>query len=254
MSSTSSLKRWAGSNHHWNAWASDRDRLLRIAATLDEHIRPIRSASKESRVTESTVKPNQNGPDIYEVRLEAREKEFSLTQMGSPEDVLAKVDPQTLDSVAVTVGWSTGEIELLPHHSIIFEDSRAGPPNREEDPVFAGVMLSRSHGATLRVNGSDPDWVRSTFADLRNEINKGAPWWRCLRSNWTWWPFTVLALLGAFYAFLSLARTAPLIFVCSSMVAGLALGTTTTLLAKTILPGFEIRLLEDRDEPAEFLG
>jgi hypothetical protein len=238
--SAGGVRRAASTRCHWQAWVGDSERLLRIARVMDEQVASFREqVSKQGGSNGTNAGTNQERNQAYAVRLEAREEELSLRQIGSPQEVLAEVDVTSLDAVALTVG-KTGKLFLLPDRFIGFGDFFMTVDEEEPEGLFAGLSISRSTGATLQVRGNDPDRVRGMFAALRVEIAKGVPWWARLRSSWIWWLYTATGIAIAIFALQNLLASNLFALLGAGLAVGLASGTALTLFTKWILPGFEI--------------
>jgi hypothetical protein len=173
------------------------------------------------------------------VQALALHKDLSTETVGPPAAVIADLDSVGLQSLAITAGTHPGMM-MLPSRMVDVEFYALHEVAKDRDVWFAGVTLSRRSGATLHVHGSDPAWVRSTFNEAKTELAKGVPWWRLLRSGNAW----------GFYALLSAGAVAIGIqpwlkdlrwwWAGTSVAAGLVLGTMVFVLARHLLPGFEV--------------
>lgn len=245
------LRRSASTDHHWQAWVSDEDRLLRIARCLETLAAPLREAKPQDQTAEGAsadltrseserVQTGDLAPsELYTVQLEAREREFSLRQVGPPEDVLKEIDSQNLSSMTLFVGPIPSAM-LYPYRLSHLDLPIVVPRLPENEYAYASITLSRSYGALLRVGSSDPSWVRTAFASLKSEIARGVPNWSWLRSNWMWWPY---ALLGSGPGFIALQPSlwgSLILYVGCALGVGAVVGTAVTLFSKWLLPGFEL--------------
>jgi hypothetical protein len=227
------IRKLAAAQHHWQAWVSNTERLLRIAKILDEQVLLLRRQT--SQEGGSFTLPE----DRYAVQLETWEKEFSLRQVGAPQEVLESVDPMVLQSIVLSVGRRGTDRRS---HSVAL-NAPLGMERAEiarNDPLFVSIQLTRSFGALLEVRGDNPDWVRGAFSALESEIGRGVPAWSRLRSGWMWWPYTILGCAATFIALQPSLATHILWLGLAALVGGVAIGTGFVLLTSWLLPGFEI--------------
>lgn len=143
--------------------------------------------------------------------------------------------------MALTVGRTPRRLMLLPDRVVEFSDApQVLTAGGDEPDYFAGITFSKITGVGLHVAGSDPQWVRSTFNELKTELSKNLPWWRFLRKPHMWTAyFAVAAGIGLFALEPSLGGRW-LAWIAASLGIGLVFGSLMTFAARRLLPGFEI--------------
>lgn len=187
------VERSASKVGHWYAWTCDHDRLLRLAGALQVCVVQLRERARAGDVSFKDVKDED-----FDVRLEARHKDLSMKERGSPEAVLETLDPSGMDSMVLTVGILPRQVVVTSNELVELDlpptlvQTRSG-----EAAFFTGVSFSKSRGIGLHVRGCDPKWVRSTYTELESEIKKALPWWRFMRSGHMWWLYAGFAALMA---------------------------------------------------------
>lgn len=232
------MRQVASASHRWRAWVGDAERMKRVSRALQElaALTPETSAgvgSSEDHVDEGAKSP-------YAVRLEARHREFSLTQIGPPEEVLNQADPKTLTSLTLAIGHTRFDryANLDAHRYLVVAPRIDG--SEQPTAVFAGLTLSSSSGAYLQVNGEDPDWVRNAFTRLKGEIAVAVPRWSWLRAGWMWFLYAILSGLVTSYAAKPILGSVVGWYLLAIGTGAVVLGTTMTLLSQAVLPGFQL--------------
>jgi hypothetical protein len=195
----------------------------------------------EQKALKPEGQDGSNPANGSKVSLEARHVDLHLKEVGPPEDVLADLDYKDLEAIAVTVGSlpsdailmnsDAPDLELPP----VLTRSRSG-----STPFFIGITLSKVRGVSLHVQGNDPSWVRSSYTEIEAMIIKDLPWWRFIRSGKTWWVYVAIGVGAAAFALHPTEKDRVVWWLLHSVVLGLASATSLLVLARRLLPGFEL--------------
>ena len=244
------VERSASKVGHWYAWTCDHDRLLRLANALHVCVVQLRERAGDGDVSFKDVKDED-----FDVRLEARHKDLSMKERGSPEAVLEMLDPSGMDSMVLTVGILPRQVVVTSNELVELDlpptlvQTRSG-----EAAFFTGVSFSKSRGIGLHVRGCDPKWVRSTYTELESEIKKALPWWRFMRSGHMWWLYAGFAAVMALYGLAPSMRSHHFWWLAASLATGAILGAFVLSAARRLLPGFEILTTGSSGKAARVIG
>ncbi len=165
------VQREANDEKHWYAWVGDVKQLERLVQTLDDLIKDQRQRELEKSDEQSVRRGIADNPnrseieELWQVRMEWKERELNATYRGTPEEVLKEVD----------------------HHAEV------------EVVKLSAPGFSRSGGAVLQVRG-DPRWVRAASSELASQLHRWCSWWGYFRSNSF---YTVVVSLGVISLFLA---------------------------------------------------
>jgi hypothetical protein len=220
----------------WPAWNCDKARLLRVAERLDSCFAAPRAAVAAQPQPED---PKAVAAQRLDVQMLARHNDLKTETQGEPSAVLSSLDSVGLESIALTAGTHPGML-MLPSRMVDVEFYALHEQYPGMPIWFAGVTLNKKFGASLHVNGTDPTWVRSTFNEMKNELEKGVPWWSRLRNGRMWVAYFFLSLVASGLATYPWLGDDLWVWGGVSAGAGLALGTLLYVLARRLLPGFEL--------------
>jgi hypothetical protein len=232
---SSAVKQSARESDTWSAWAADSDRLLKVASCIDTcfALPRTRSAARED---ESGDGSPLNGSDLA-VELVARHEDLDTETVGPPSEVLRDIERVGLQVIQITAGTRRGMNTIPPGILDLFAVSSIP---RARDAWFVGVTLSKRTGVTLHVHGSDPAWVRSTFNELRSEIQKGVPWWSWIRHSATWPAFFCFGVLATGIGVAPWLEHRWWAWAVATVGGGVVLGSLGLFLARRALPGLEV--------------
>lgn len=250
------VERKARWDDEWPAWSGDKERLGRLAYTMDGLIEQRReqateeavksaldeleeapdglSASEYRRIARDMVKTRtERAKQRWMTEMMVTEREMWLTLQGEPGEVIEAIDPPFVERLEMQA------------------------PASPTAPVRAVIRMSKAEGCSLEVQGSDPAWVSSARDALSSEIRRAVPWWGWLRSarSWVLYFFVAIPIAIALVlllavllsgsgesqasqntpAFLGWLAVAAVIGIPSALIA-----SGIHSLARRSLPGFEI--------------
>lgn len=155
--------RYTSRSRRWKTWAGDIKEIHAIADIFENAATKVRNKILEQHEEHEET-------DVYCTCLSdaksavatARISEGSESISGSLHAVVAAIDRRTFQRMTFKLeGYSS------PHLQLKF-DSEFGSLDGQ--------------GLTLEVSSSWRDWVRQTFTELSDEIDKGVPRWHFLRT------------------------------------------------------------------------
>ena len=197
---------------YWRAWAGDVASLRRLAAVLDE--------------------ARQDHPKKADLRVVARldkgsasRDEGSEVLEGDVDEVLNKIDRRRVEELALSLV----------------------DPDRPYAEPLAMIRLQPKHffGATLEVRSDRPEWTRSWFSALAEDIGLGSPKWGWFRSPIGSLTLSLIVFLITFSSILvGFGRfdkfTTTTILIAGGIATLLATVAQIPLVGKWLFPAFEI--------------
>lgn len=189
----------------WRAWCGDKAALDSLNRKLEEACKSlvdsvIPKAQQWVAELERRVAQNQESPTVLEQpRLGVRQ--LQAIDYGNMISMTALTDTEELDGLSRDVlpllDWrSTERIRFQLNGSAAGVDYNT----REITKIYVPRLQldlgssDQSHGARIEISGYSPDWVRSSFTQLSEEIQRGVPWWA--RYPRSFLSFAVLAFGG----------------------------------------------------------
>ncbi|MET8256469.1 hypothetical protein [Micromonospora sp. NPDC005205] len=216
----SDFVRYTSRSRCWRTWAGDIKEIHAIADIFENAAEKVRNEILEQHQEhEETARFCTCLSDAKSAVATARISEGSESISGSLHAVVAAIDRRTFKRMTFKLkGFSSPQLELT------FDSE-----------------LESGQGLTLQVSSSWRDWVRQTFTELSDEIDKGVPRWHFLRTG----PgLALITLVGGLAGF---AIALPMFNSGNNFVS--ALGTSPIIILMILspllayiwaFPGFEI--------------
>lgn len=230
------IRRRARGEWSAGAWVDDRERLLRVARTIQalmERLGQETIASLETRIARLDDLDRETREELEEnlgaakrelseersLTVTAVERRHEVTHEGEDaEEVVRSVDPRELERLVL---------------------SAPDFPGRARNGIT--VEMSRQRGVSLQVQGEDPQWVKGALVNLQDELEKSVPRWTWMRGSVG--PFVFVGGI----AVAGLIAMAPLLSLGDFLLVGglllvfvIIFSTAFEPVFRRILPGFEI--------------
>jgi hypothetical protein len=156
-----------------------------------------------------------------------------------------------VEYVALTAGDAARPVflpEFIPTHIVV------GQEPADEAGISVSIAMSKDNGVLLQVSGNDPDWVRGAFTALRDEVQRGVPRWSFLRAGQMWFAYTIVGALAFLTGGWPSLSGSLIVLGSVAIGGGVLVGTLLMLLARGILPGFELLSPGKAGKGARVLG
>lgn len=211
-------------SREWSAtaWAGAGQRLVSVQGLIEGALEAAYAAAVKE-IPESERYPESEARSIgssLRLRVTVTGAHGRLTRSGELSAILAETDASEIEAVRMETRSSGG----LPSVEL-----RTNRKASESEP-----------GVTMKVSGSDRQWVGGLNDLVMTELKKDVPWWAPLRRTWASTAVALAAVLGIFAVVARYSSIDFVLLLAATPVVAFAAWIPLAALFRWSFPAFEV--------------